>query len=234
MLLERRTARGTARIAHSTRADGDLSPSTVEGATLAARRQGLVAAPWHATRQVHGRTVVHVDATAETVDPATETRPEADALVTSDIGRVVVVHAGDCVPIGLVHPSGAVAAVHAGWKGLEAGVIGSAAEALRRLAGDGQIEAAVGPHIQAAQYEFGVADLERLVARFGPKLQSTTLAGQPALDLAAGVRAALDEAAVEVVASVDECTAADQASYWSYRARAESGRIGLFAWITSD
>jgi YfiH family protein len=215
-------------VRHSTKHDGDLSPSTVGAAELVARRAELVAVgPWHVTRQVHGSSVIEV-----ADHPPSAERPTADALVTTRSSQVLAVHAGDCVPVGLAHPAGAVAAVHAGWKGLEADVIGEAVRALRTAAGpDGEIVAAIGPHIRAGHYEFGGEDLERLMDRFGPEVAARTENGRPALDLSAATRRALTEVGVTVGNESSDCTAAQADDYWSHRARGERGRIALTAWL---
>lgn len=214
----------TAVIAHSTRADGDLSPSAVEPSTLAARRRQAVPGHWFALHQVHGRNVVRIE---EATDRST--RPEADALVTTRTEAVLAVHSGDCVPVGFVHTAGAVAASHAGWRGLEAGVLEATVDALRSMKGDGDIHAVVGPHIRAASYEFGHEELDRLAARLHAPLRATTSSGTPALDLTAWTLAQLDALGVHVRAVSPSCTASEPDDFWSYRARREDGRIALTA-----
>ena len=92
------------------------------------------------TRQVHGRGVLLADRQAPHHDT------EADALVCTRPDRAVAVYTADCVPVLLSTPDGsAVAAVHAGWRGLAAGVI---AAAVARLP-DKDLLAAVGPCISA-------------------------------------------------------------------------------------
>lgn len=228
-LIRRATGDGTGRIvtiAHTTRAEGDLSPATVDPEVLDERRRAIVARPWATVRQVHSDRVVIAGR------GGVAARPVADALVTTDPSVVLAVHSGDCVPIGLV-ANGAVAAVHAGWRGLELGVIESAVRTLRTLRSvvDGPVEAAIGPHIRADRYVFGATDLARLAQRFGAGAETTTPTGEPALDLAAAVRAECARLDVAIVASSADCTAADADSYWSHRDRKESGRIALLAWM---
>ncbi|MCU1458963.1 MAG: pgeF [Actinomycetia bacterium] len=171
---------------------------------------------WVWLRQVHG-TVVLTDPTQ-----AAATAP-ADAAVTSIPGRVLAVVTADCAPIVLV-ADGAVGVVHAGWPGLEQGVIGSAVDALRTAArGDAPVRAFLGPCVHPARYEFGSDDLDRLATRFGPEVRSTTLDGTPAFDLPAGVRVALREAGVEALDDVDLCTA-ESPRFFSYRRDGVTGR----------
>lgn len=214
-------------IAHSTRADGDLSPSNVEPVLLAERRARAVAADWHAVHQVHSDRVIRID---EVIEPSAE-RPRADALITSRPGLALAVHSGDCIPVGFVSDGGAVAAAHAGWKGLEAGVLESTVRALRAEHSDASIIAAVGPHIRKHQYEFGEQDLARLAQRFGSDVVATTATGSPALDLTAAVTAELARLGLAVEVLSPDCTATDDAQYWSHRARQERGRIALVAWL---
>jgi YfiH family protein len=112
-------------------------------------------------RQVHGA-AVRVVANAAGAD---EPRPEGDALVTATPGVALAVVTADCVPILLADPAtGAVAAVHAGWRGTAADVAGAAIGALVREFGVDPIRlvAAIGPSIGACCYEVG----DELLAAF--------------------------------------------------------------------
>jgi copper oxidase (laccase) domain-containing protein len=147
---------------------------------------------------------------------------EADGAVTRLDGVPLVVLTADCAPIAIADDL-AVGVVHAGWKGLETGVVAAAVAALREI-GRGPVRAVVGPCIRAAHYEFGRADLDRLVARFGPDLEGRTAAGRPALDVAAGVRIAFAEVGVTDVVDPGTCTAADPARWFSHRRDGTTGR----------
>lgn len=225
--LVRRELHGrVATVSHSTRSTGDLSTSQVHQPLLDERRAAAVALPWRAVRQIHSDRVVVVGHGDD------DERPFADALMTNETGLVLAVHSGDCVPVGLLHQGGAVAAAHAGWKGLEAGVLESTVRTLRARYGvDHEITAAVGPHIRAAQYEFGDRDLDRLALRFGPHVRSQTAEGAPALDLTAAIASELARLDVAIEASSPDCTGVDAENYWSHRARQETGRIALVVWL---
>ena len=227
-LIQREFNGRTARIAHSTRGDGDLSPSTVAADDLSQRRQRAVALPWCVLRQVHSDRAIPVAPAYATME-----RLVGDALVTNETNLVLAVHSGDCVPVGFITDSATVAAAHAGWKGLEAGVLESTVRCLREFDGAASITAAVGPHIRASHYEFGPAALDRLARRFGPSVIGATNDGRPALDLTAAIAVELDRLGVDIVEWSGDCTARDADLYWSHRERQERGRIALVAWIES-
>lgn len=229
-LLRRECGDRIAVVAHSTRSDGDLSPSTVASDELADRRASAVPHQWRTLRQVHSDRVIQV-ANNDSVGANNNERPIGDALITSDPAIALAVHSGDCVPVGLVHTNGVVAAAHAGWKGLESGILEATVRQVRHCGGEGALVAAVGPHIRPGRYEFGETDLDRLVGRFGPSARSMTDDGRPALDLSAIIAGELDRLGVTVVMASTDCTAVQEADYWSHRARGEAGRIALVAWM---
>jgi len=115
-------------------------------------------------RQVHGAVVRVVRA-----DELDRPVPDADAAVTRDPGTAVAVVAADCVPILLADPAtGAVAAVHAGWRGTAANVAGAAVATLTREWGvdPSTLVAAIGPSIGACCYTVG-PELQTAFAQAG-------------------------------------------------------------------
>ena len=191
---------------------------------LDARRRSIVDVPWTWLRQVHGARVVTVTV------PGEGAGEEADAAVTAVPGAALVVHVADCAPVAMVSDDGVIGVAHAGWRGVEAGVVAATAGAMRAL-GATSIRAVVGPCIGPECYEFGEADLARLEGRWGSAVRGRTSDGRPALDVPAAVRAALEDAGVELVRSDDRCTACDAARLGSHRARQEPHRHGLVAWM---
>jgi YfiH family protein len=168
-------------------------------------------------RQVHGARVVVVDA------PGACDGEEADAAVTTVAGARLAVLTADCAPVALA-ADGMIGAVHAGWRGLAAGVVHAAVEEMRRL-GAGRIDAALGPCIHAECYEFdGVAEW------FPPAVHGVTSAGRPSLDVPAAVRAALADAGVELVHDEGVCTACSPGHY-SHRARGDVERQAMVVWM---
>jgi YfiH family protein len=166
-------------------------------------------------RQVHGA-AVHV-----AFGPTGADLPDADAAVTAVRGLPLAVITADCAPIALASAD-AVGVVHAGHLGLEQGVIEAAVAALRSI-GTGPVRAYLGPCIRPARYEFGAADLERFVAKFGPAVAGRTGAGRPALDVPAAARIALGAAGVDTIEDSGVCTAASPA-HFSYRRDGVTGR----------
>lgn len=167
-------------------------------------------------RQVHGRDVVQLTGCPD--EP-----PSADASLTSVPDLVLATQVADCVPILLADlVSGQVAAVHAGWRGVVADVVGAA---LAALDAPGAVQAWVGPAICPGCYE--VSDQVRAEATDAvPEVFATTRIGTPALDIRAGVLAQL--AAHDVEAElVGGCTF-ESSDLFSYRRDGVTGRqMGL-------
>ncbi|HVM10039.1 MAG TPA: polyphenol oxidase family protein [Acidimicrobiales bacterium] len=211
---------GPAEVRFTGREEGDVSQHA--GVARGARQRAVVDRPWKTARQVHGSRAVFVDSSTGDVG-------DADALVTTYRTIAIAVHTADCAPVALA--GGDVAAVaHAGWRGLEAGVLDETVE-LMRAKGATAIEAALGPCIQPSCYEFGADDLERLVDRFGDSVRSTTSEGTPALDVPAAVRTSLERLDVVLVHDVGTCTACEPDEWFSHRARQEPERQATVVWL---
>jgi copper oxidase (laccase) domain-containing protein len=213
----------------SSRADGDQRG--VDAGTLPAPvPPGLSV---HRLRQVHGNAVVVVG-----VDPppgsgpwlmsAPGLAPEADAVVAVGMQSCVAVLTADCAPVALGSPEGIHAAVHVGWRGLVAGVVGGAVDTMRAL-GATTVVAGLGPAIHRCCYPFGPDDLDTVAAVAGEGVRAVTTGGAPALDLPAAVRARLGQADVQVVVDVDECTGCSGRRF-SHRMGADDERQALFVW----
>lgn len=202
------------------RGDGDLAVST-DPAVLDARRGAVVTGPWTWLRQVHGAAVVTVTSPGEGAGRA------ADAAVTVTPGVVLAVHTADCAPV-LLSGNGGLGVVHAGWRGISAGVLEAAIGALTDL-GARPDHAVLGPCIRPGCYEFGAADLDVLAARYGPSVRGRTQQGTDALDVAAAVRVALGEHGIEL----DDCEVCTACSpeHWSHRAAQDHERQALVAWL---
>ena len=165
--------------------------------------------------------------------------PQADASFTTKPGVVLAVMTADCLPVLLADKKGrAVAAVHAGWRSLAAGIIQKAVARVREALGDpkAQLAAWLGPRIGADDFEVGADVLEAMRAtlpeaarHFREKSQGKYLA-----DLGGLARDALAAADV-AAADVYDCglsTYADPARFYSFRRDGErSGRHAALIWI---
>jgi YfiH family protein len=182
-------------------------------------------------RQIHGKAVALADARGA-LDLA-----DADAVVCREPGVAAAVVTADCLPILVCSEDGSsVAAIHAGWRGLAAGVIEAALTALSRDGSPGaeptRLIAVIGPHIGACCYEVDAPVLDPLRERFGSDVDGAArstrkgharldLAALAQIDLARGGVASADRAVLR-----DACTSCDAGRFHSYRRDGpRSGRL---------
>ena len=203
-----------------TRADGDFADPAAAVAHGASR--SLADVPWTWLRQVHGSRVVVVEA------PGASRGQEADAAVTCCAGAALAVLTADCAPVGLSSPEGVAGVLHAGWRGLVAGVVGATVATMRSL-GATQVFAGLGPCIGPHAYRFSDGDLAAVVSAFGPQVRSVDAAGYPALDLPAAVVVAVERAGASLVAQAGICTHCSD-DHWSWRARRDEARQATVVW----
>lgn len=155
---------------------------------------------------------------------------DGDGLVTTATGVVLAVQSADCVPVALWSDEGGVIAVaHAGWRGLEAGIVEATAATMRRL-GAGAVHAVIGPHLGVGHNEFGAEDLDRLADRFGPAVRGTTISGRPAFDIDAALARVVEQADLDVEGWDRRCTATDPGRWFSHRARRDPQRMATVIW----
>ena len=170
---------------------------------------------------------VHADGVREATAGACG---EGDALVTDRPGIAATVATADCVPV-LVASPGAVAAVHAGWRGIVAGVVAAALERLRDRGGLDRSVAWIGPSIGSCCYEVSEEVAGRVGEAAGADVRRAGTGGRPHLDLAAAVAAQLGAAGVEHIVSVDLCTRCRPEWLWSHRRDGEGcGRNLAMIW----
>ncbi len=180
-------------------------------------------------QQVHGNDVHTIEGASHRTPPL-ETALVADAFVLSHSGVGVAMMTADCMPIGIATQGGShLAVIHAGWRGLLAGVIESTVETLRALPDAGtpeQWDAIIGPCARAATYEFGEPDLGVLAAHFGEEIRSTTRQGTPSADLVYGAREVIERLGIR--RAIDcEINTMDDPDYFSYRRSGVTGRQAL-------
>lgn len=153
-------------------------------------------------RQVHS-TLVHRAEAGVRGEPG-------DGLWTDERDLPVLAMAADCLPIALVRADAdepAVAVLHAGWRGLLAGIARSGVETL-----GGRVQAAIGPAIGPCCYEVGPEVAEPFREAFGDDV----VHGR-SLDLWAAAERALNAAGVDDVHRIDLCTACNPDRFFSHR-----------------
>lgn len=178
--------------------------------------------------QVHGRAVARVE-----VGRDFNTDCQADAIVSRDPRRAISVRTADCVPILISSGDGrSVAAVHAGWRGIVAGVI--AAAVTRLLAEDLEINpldmvAAIGPCIGFEAFEVGSEVLDEFTRVFGSAAPiSRAIDGKGHADLRRAAEMQLLSVGLqkENIDGTDRCTAHHSEEFFSHRAqRGITGRM---------
>jgi YfiH family protein len=171
------------------------------------------------TKQVHGRTVVHV---VEQVEPW----PEADAQWTGASGVLLGAAAADCVPILVADPDGPIGVAHAGWEGTTRRVAEALVEAM--VAGGAvrdRLVAALGPSIGPCCYTIDQARADIVRMRIGDGA-FTRADGSVVFDLWSSNVAQLRIAGVRQVEVSRLCTRSGGADLWSYRARGADGTYG--------
>jgi polyphenol oxidase len=202
------------------RSVGDEPERVAENLRRFARATGYSSSSLFETSQVHGAGA-HVVSVGD--DPAATRKLEADALVAGAGGVAVGVRVADCVPLLVfAADSGAVAAVHAGWRGTVRGVVEAGVSALLRISGDApqRLSAVLFPHIGGCCFEVG-EDVAQQLAALHPEPASVVdrTRGKPHVDLAAIVceklRAlGLQDAQVE---RVPGCTRCEPERFFSFR-----------------
>ncbi len=188
----------------------------LEAAGLPGRRVAQV-------HQVHGSDVLVLPRGAA-LPAADAPTPRADAIVTDDPAIAVAVRVADCAPVLLSSADGrVVAAVHAGWRGIVAGVLPRAAEATRAL-GARDLIAAIGPCIGPLRFEVGPEVVGEFRRVFGPAAPvqahpdaPARAAGKAFIDLHAALRLQAEETGLHAPDVVPGCTASRPDLFFSHR-----------------
>ena len=178
--------------------------------------------------QVHGSALVRAEAGVPFDKSA-----RADAIVTGDPARVASVRVADCVPVLLSTDDGrTVAAVHAGWRGVIAGMVPAA---LATLAGQPQAKvAAIGPCIGGDAFEVGPEVVEEFFRVFGEEAPLVRRVGAKGyIDLREAVRLQLLRAGLppDRIDATDRCTHRDADEFFSHRR--DNGVTGRMSAIIS-
>ena len=193
---------------------GDDTARVAENRRRACSELGADPARLAFNRQRHSSSILRAEPDAPGRD--------GDGLWTDEPGVPLLALTADCLPVAIASTNGrrALAVVHAGWRGLAAGVVESAVEAL----GSGPAAAVIGPAIGPCCYEVG----PEVAARFDPDLIRDGI-----LDLWSAGERALRRAGVDHVDRFDLCTRCRDDLFFSHRrqgrVRGVQGVIGALA-----
>ena len=174
------------------------------------------------TRQTHSDIVRPVTA-ADAQGLCHQSYPECDALVTNDPGVALMVYTADCTPLLLHDPvTGAVGAVHAGWRGTALDIAGKAVEAMVRLYGckSENIHAAIGPNIGQCHFETNADVPHALLMTFGKDVEGFIQHRGDKFfpDLKAINAYALKRRGLRHIDISTDCTYCQCQRFWSHRA----------------
>lgn len=178
----------------------------------------------HWLRQVHGKDVVRVSA------KSTHDETQADAAVTADQGVVLAILTADCLPVLFATTDGAhIGAAHAGWRGLEAGVLEATVAAMG--IGSDQIIAWLGPAIGPSSYEVGAEVRDAFVAHDHRATAAFTQSRPDHwfCDLYALATQRLDACGVREIHGGGFDTRIDE-RFYSYRREPDTGRFASLIW----
>lgn len=184
---------------------------------------GLPVMP-HWLEQVHGTEVINLDKTS----PASLT---GDAAYTTRKDRVCAVMTADCLPVLFCSADGReVAAAHAGWRGLQAGVLEQTLRHFRARSAD--ILAWMGPAIGPQQFEVG-GEVREAFMQGDPAADCAFIPrnGKFLADIYQLARLRLQAAGVSQVFGGDDCTVSDAGRFFSYRRDGTTGRMATLIWL---
>jgi YfiH family protein len=201
---------------------GDDPLAVAENRRILAREAGLPAEPaWLA--QVHGITVANLDAAGP--------YGAADAAIARGLGRVCAILTADCLPVVFATDTGdRVAAAHAGWRGMAAGVIGATVHAM--AVQPERLIAWLGPAIGPSHFEVG-GEVRKAFLSADPGAGDAFGAiagGKFMADLAMLARRQLKSLGVDRIYGGGECTYARADRYFSHRRDGVTGRQATLVW----
>ncbi len=206
---------------------GDSPDAVLQNRRRLAAMAGLPAAPrW--LEQVHGTDVITLDGA---LDGASAAPCRADAVYTRLPGQVCAVMTADCLPVLLCDQDGReVAAAHAGWRGLNAGIL---EQTLARFEADpAALMAWLGPAIGPRAFEVGPEVKAAFVAH-DPQASGAFIAhgDKYFADIYQLARLRLRAAGVWRIYGADHCTVTQSASFFSYRRDGVTGRMASLVWL---
>jgi YfiH family protein len=208
------------------RADWPAPENILAGTVLRDSNYELPAVP-RFLKQVHGSRVVHIGS-PEFADGT----PEADAIVAHRTGDMCVVRTADCLPVLLCAVDGSeVAAIHAGWRGLAAGIIEATVMAMAAVPAN--LIAWLGPAISQDAFEVG-DEVRDVFLDYSPVAEAAFVAndrGRWQADLYKLAVQRLGGTGVFNVSGGGLCTHGDPERFYSYRRDGETGRMLNFVYL---
>ena len=190
--------------------------------------------------QVHGIEIVEVGGCKEI---SNEIIPAADGCYTKSSHNVCAVMTADCLPILLCNTAGTeVAAVHAGWRGLAAGVVSNAVKQFFSPSTD--LMAYLGPAISQQNFEVGPEVRQAFLSSSSHEhvqykinacftlSDSEGEADRWMADIYGLARIALYQVGVSQIYGGDFCSYADTEQFYSYRRDGQTGRMASLIWIS--
>ena len=201
---------------------GDDARSVEENRALLKRSLALPAEPlW--LEQVHGTTVIDAD---------NNSARRGDAVVARRPGVVCAIQTADCLPVLFAHDSGTrIAAAHAGWRGLSAGVLEATVSAM--AVPESELLVWLGPAIGPESFEVGEEVRTAFVSHdaAASKAFARNARGRWQADLYCLARQRLDAMGVARVFGGGLCTYRDEARFFSHRRDGGSGRMATLIWL---
>ena len=180
--------------------------------------------------QVHGTNVLEIGAESA---PSADVVPQADAVMSRESGKTCVVLVADCLPVLFCNDAGScVAAAHAGWRGLAAGVLERTVESMKSPTTGAM--AWLGPAIGASAFEVGQDVVDAFVSQsIQARRAFTPIDGKPGkylADIFQLARQRLSAVGIERIYGGQFCTVSDPARFFSYRRDGRTGRMAGVIW----
>lgn len=175
--------------------------------------------------QIHGTRVINSNDWQLNID--------ADAIVSQQNNHICTIMTADCLPLLLCNKQGdTVAAIHAGWRGLSAGIIEKTITEFHCAHQD--ILVWLGPAIGPNQFEVGTDVYQTFIQHSAKAIQAfqQTDATHYLADIYLLARQRLTALGVNAIFGGDLCTASDQQHFFSYRRDEVTGRMASMIWIS--
>lgn len=183
-------------------------------------------------KQVHGNQIIQLPHRFVSA-------PEVDACFTRELNEPCVIMTADCLPLLICNQEGSqVAAVHAGWRSLLAGIIENT---VSQFASAGYLLVWLGPAISVKHFEVGkdvydafVLSNKHYAQYFYPVSATKSLPPKWMMDIYAIAKHKLKELGVAAIYGGDQCTFTDAERFYSFRRDGATGRMVSAIWLHSD